>query len=187
MPPAQPGDHAATRPTAARAGCCRRQSATRLPPARHGLIKEPNRRAVLVDGQHLETAQRVSAPVQSRMAGDRGPPCSPGSPCARLAGLQWLPPPGRRYSGRSDARPNGIRQHLREALHLSRGVRRVNEPGTADHSLESGHGLLFVGQEAATLWMGVIRPSGHGMPRNLVFQEPHLNASGARLCAESAS
>src|ERR1019366_417964 len=34
----------------------------RLPPAGHGLIEEPNRRAVLVGGQHLQAPQRVPAP-----------------------------------------------------------------------------------------------------------------------------
>src|ERR1035437_6485716 len=62
----------------------------RLPPAGHGLIEEPNRRAVLVGGQHLETPQRVPAPgpISQRLK-TSGDLVVWVAPAPRLAGLQW--------------------------------------------------------------------------------------------------
>src|ERR1035438_8984087 len=39
-----------------------------------------------------------------------------------------------------NARPDRIRQHLREALHFRRGVRGINESSAFDDGLEFGHG-----------------------------------------------
>ena len=119
----------------------------RLPPAGHGLIEEPNRRAVLVGGQHLQAPQRVPAPGPVADGLEAAGRLVIGvAPAPRLAGLQWRRRLVVDILAALNARPNGIRQHLREALHLSRGVWRVNEPGTADDGLESGHDLPFVGQ-----------------------------------------
>src|SRR5579883_649589 len=41
-----------------------------------------------------------------------------------------------------DAGPDRIRQHLRESLHLIRGVGGVDEAGPPNDCLESGHGHL---------------------------------------------
>jgi len=107
MPPAQPGDHAATRPTAARAGCCRRRSATRVcRPAGHGLIEEPNRRTVLVGRENLEAPQRCPLQVQSRDGPETaGRLVVRVAPAPRLAGPSAARPPGRRCFGRSEFAP----------------------------------------------------------------------------------
>ncbi len=41
--------------------------------------------------------------------------------------------------GVSDARSDRIRQQLREPVHFGHGLRRVNETGPPDNSLESRH------------------------------------------------
>src|ERR1017187_2505074 len=62
----------------------------RLPPAGHGLVEEPDRRAVLVGGQHLQAPQGMPAPgpVADRLEAARRLVIRVAS-AARLAGLQW--------------------------------------------------------------------------------------------------
>src|SRR5271157_4169 len=48
---------------------------------------------------------------------------------ARQSRLQWRRRLVVDILATLNARPNGIRQHLRKHLHLGRGVWRVNEPG----------------------------------------------------------
>jgi hypothetical protein len=92
---------------------------------------------------------------------------------AIAAGLQWSRRLVVDVLAVLDAHPDRISQHLREALHLGRGVWRVNEPGTADDGLESGHDrtLLRSGYHFGNL----IRREDHQQSGNHRIQQ---NAQG---------
>src|ERR1039458_7697928 len=56
-----------------------------------------------------------------------------------------------------DACPDRIRQNLREALHLGRGVGRIDEAGTLEDGLESGHKLLWVNRVSSNRYPAASR------------------------------
>ena len=125
-----------------------------MPPARKGFVEKPNRRAVLVRGQDLEAPQSVPAPG----------PVADGLEAARrlVIGVTAAARPSRLQRRRRlvvdvlpalDARPDRIRQHLREALHLGRGVGRVDEAGAVDDGLESGHSETICGGNPMSLFV----------------------------------
>src|ERR1039457_4278015 len=106
---------------------------SRHPPARKSFVEKPNRRAILVGGEDLEAPQGMPAP---------GPIANRLETACRLVVRVTAPT---RQSGLQrrcrlvgdvlpalDARTDGIRQHLREALHLGRSVGRIDKAGASD-------------------------------------------------------
>ena len=114
---------------------------SRLAPARKGLVEEPDGRTVLVRGEDLQAPQGVPAPGPVADGSETTRRFVVGvTTTARLSGLQR----GSRLIvdvlAALDARPDRIRQHLPEALHFGRSVRRIHEAGALENRLESGHG-----------------------------------------------
>src|ERR1022692_653952 len=113
---------------------------SRNSPAGKSFVKEPDRRAIPIRGQNPEAPQSVPAPgpVPDGLETPRRLVFGV-TAAARQSGLQ------RRRRLVVDVPPalnpdlDRIRQHLREALHLGRGIGRVDEASAADDGLESGH------------------------------------------------
>src|ERR1035438_6740383 len=122
------------------------------PPARKGLVEKTDCRAVFVRRQYLEAAQSVAAPRPVADGLETARRLVIGvAAAARQSGLQRcrrlivdVPPA-------LNACPDRIRQHLREALHLGRGVGGVNEAGPLYDSLKSCHGFPLRAASLETL------------------------------------
>src|ERR1035437_767012 len=147
---------------------------SRLPSARQCFVEKPDRRAILVCGQDLEAPQGMPAPgpVADRLETARrlvvGVAAS-----ARLAGLQWRGCLVVDVLAVLNASPGRIRPNLSEALHLGRGVGRINEASPFEDGLESGHGT-FGGRD-----LGARFVSGSALPSSL------RTAWGAGFCQKS--
>ena len=117
----------------------------RLAPPRHGLVEEPDHRAVLIRGQDLEAPQGVAGPgpIADGLEAAGGLVIGV-TASARPPGLEWRRRLIVDVLATLNAGPDCIRQLLREALHLGRGVPRIDEADAANDGLEARHSVTSI-------------------------------------------
>ena len=84
----------------------------REPPARLRFVEEADDGAVLVRSEDLRSAGCGRSRSSRGQAGDRAPPCNPGSHDGRAVPASEVRQPGRRCFGRSECAPGSVRQQL---------------------------------------------------------------------------